>query len=241
MKTIRNLALMLVVLLVAQGAMAQSEVRPSAEAASAQSVVLQSADGLSTAQPKCGKCQRPPFSQQHELRASIGYVPMFAYLGSYFVDCTPPYISPTFRGPKYTTGAVSVSYGYRFYRWLDVGMVVSYYNEYHRLYDSFTNDYLGRVYNHHITLMPTVRFTWLDRKWVRMYSSLAAGATFYTQSQTKIKDEAHYNSQAFAGHITYLGITVGRSFFGFAELGLGAKGFATMGLGYKFNNPTKAH
>ena len=232
-----------VALFVAHAAMAQAEVKPSVAAASAQSVVLQSADALSTVQPKCGKCQRPPFSQQHELRASIGYVPMFAYLGSYFVDGMPPpsYISPTFRGPLYTTGAVSVSYGYRFYRWLDVGMVVSYYNEFHRLYDSFTNDYLGRVYNHHITLMPTVRFTWLDRKWVRMYSSLAAGATFYTQSQTKVKGEAHYNSQNFAGHFTYLGITVGRSFFGFAELGIGAKGFATMGLGYKFNNPTKAH
>lgn len=32
-----------------------------------------------------------------------------------------------------------------------------------------------RLKNYDLSILPTVRFTWLDRKWVRLYSSLGAG------------------------------------------------------------------
>lgn len=181
-----------------------------------------------------------PFSPQHEVRVSIGYSPLSAYIvGHSDYYPYPGDISPTIRGPKFTTGVLSLSYNYRFRRWFDFGLLFSYYNEYYRLHSSFTNEFLGRVYDNYITIMPSVRFTWLNRKWVRMYSSLGLGVTINTENQTKRKDESHYTDFAAAAHLTYLGITVGKSLFGFAELGIGAKGLATIGIGYRFNNPNK--
>lgn len=87
--------------------------------------------------------------------------------------------------------------------------------------------------------MPVVRFTWLNRRWVRMYTSLGLGATFATGVDYETE---RFNDDLFAFQFTPIGISVGRSLFGFAEVGVGAQGALMMGVGYKFkpkNKPTK--
>ena len=111
--------------------------------------------------------------------------------------------------------------------------------EYKRQFNALSGDYLHRKYQHNITIMPTIRFTWLNRKWVRMYSSLGMGMTIHTTNTTGSGGSTDGNSYAFAFQCSYLGLTVGRSLFGFAELGFGAKGVAIFGMGYRFNNHKK--
>ncbi len=185
-----------------------------------------------------GKRAKIPFEQQHEVRVSVGIEPLYAIFQMPFDGYYDNFhIDRTFDGPTYTTGAINLSYGYRFRRWFDFGVLFSYNTEYKRQFDALTGDYLHRIYQHHITIMPTVRFTWLNRKWLRMYSSLGMGVTFGVQSITEKQQLYDTDRLAFGFQCTCLGITVGKSFFGFAELGVGAKGTAVFGIGYRFNNP----
>lgn len=185
-----------------------------------------------------GKRAKLPFEQQHEVRVSVGIDPQF-FIFEMPYDNHNFSIPRTYDGPTYTTGAINLSYAYRFRRWFDFGVLLSYNSEYKRVFDNLTGDYLYRIYQHHITVMPTVRFTWLNRQWVRMYSSLGMGATFGAQSITGSQKPYNTDRLAFAFQCSYLGITVGKSLFGFAELGLGTKGLAIFGMGYRFNNSKK--
>lgn len=187
-----------------------------------------------------GNRAKLPFEQQHEVRVSVGISPLFSmYNGLYDYLPSPYYVPRIIDGPTYTTGALSVSYGYRFRRWFDLGLLFSYNCEYKRQFNALSGDYLHRKYQHNITIMPTIRFTWLNRKWVRMYSSLGMGMTINTTNTTGSGGSTDGNSYALAFQCSYLGLTVGRSLFGFAELGFGAKGVAIFGMGYRFNNPKK--
>lgn len=191
-------------------------------------------------QQSTGKREKEPFTQQHEVRVSAGISSLFTeFSGPYDYLPSPYYVPRIMDGPTYTTGALNVSYGYRFRRWFDLGLLFSYNCEYKRQFSALSGDYLHRKYQHNITIMPTVRFTWLNRKWVRMYSSLGMGMTICATNTTGSEELYDGNSFAFAFQCSCLGLTVGRSLFGFAELGFGAKGVAIFGMGYRFNNPKK--
>ena len=58
-----------------------------------------------------------------------------------------------------------------------LGKVVSVGAEVDFLSVSWTQDG-RRTRNYDLSVLPTVRFTWLDREWVRLYSGLGAGALF---------------------------------------------------------------
>ena len=70
------------------------------------------------------------------------------------------------------------------------------------------------------------RFEYLRRDVVQLYSGIGVGAT-----------ERHDESYVVALpmiDVTYLGVTVGRNIYGFAELGGGINGCIRVGMGYKF-------
>lgn len=168
------------------------------------------------------------FVPQHELRLSVGCVPInYNYFMKY--DCIG---NPLLRhGAVYTAGVWSLSYGYRFNKWFDLSVAVSYYGEYSAVYSNIDNSKLHPDNMHAISILPVARFTWLNRKWVRMYSSLALGALIEVEQGSRTYTEGYVG-----GQLTPIGITVGRSLFGFAEIGLGTQGLATIGLGYRFND-----
>ena len=168
------------------------------------------------------------FVPQHELRLSVGCVPInHDYFTTYdFIG------NPLLRhGATYTAGLWSLSYGYRFNKWFDLSVAVSYYGEYSAVYSNLDNSKIHPDNMHAISILPVARFTWLNRKWVRMYSSLALGAHIEVEQGTRTYTEGYVG-----GQLTPIGITVGRSLFGFAEIGLGTQGLATIGLGYRFND-----
>ena len=191
--------------------------------------------------------KRPPFVKQHELRLTAGAYPVLLFINwvgcdggrDYFYDMYYK-CNRTYRGAEYTSGAWSLSYDYRFKKWFDLGVVFSYYGIYSKSYDVESEAIVGRNRAHYLTVMPMVRFTWLNREWVRMYSSLGFGATFGFGQRDY--NNGPFDNSIFALQLTPIGISVGRSFFGFAEIGVGAQGALMMGVGYKFkpkNNSVK--
>ena len=85
--------------------------------------------------------------------------------------------------------------------------------------------------------MPAVKFNWLRKEKVGLYSKLAAGVTFTsnnikdtdkTVSSDKDKD-LMFNFQA-----SMIGVEVGTTIRGFAEIGVGEQGLILLGLRYRF-------
>jgi len=91
-----------------------------------------------------------------------------------------------------------------------------------------------------LTVMPSVKFNWLRKKYFGMYSALSAGVMFISvscndnakASDPKAKDET---ITSFIFQATALGMEFGGTQFrGFVEAGLGEKGMLCAGLRYKF-------
>ncbi len=180
---------------------------------------------------------RRPFTPQHELRLTAGAYPLLPSMSDWEGCAAGIFHDRTHRGPVYTSGTWSLSYDYRFKKWFDLGLTLSYYGEYSRSYSNRDSSPVGRNRAHALTVMPMARFTWLNRRWVRMYSSLGLGATFgYGRFDT---EGSRPENAMIAFQVTPVGISVGRSFFGFAEIGLGAQGALMMGVGYRFNPKNK--
>ena len=132
-------------------------------------------------------------------------------------------------------GPISAEYFYHVKPWLGVGGIV--------VYGQMSQDvYLmgkdkgkdGDLKNHYFTVMPAVKFDWLRKKNVGLYSKLAIGATLrneqvdYFDADKKDYDESdwHVNWQA-----SLIGVEVGSVHLrGFLELGTGEQGIGLIGL-----------
>lgn len=88
-----------------------------------------------------------------------------------------------------------------------------------------------------ITLMPSVRFTYLNRPWVRLYSGVDVGCSYYLNKDvnhlTKA-DEDKDNNFLFAFNVTAFGVNVGKKFFGMFEANFGYDSFLKAGIGVRF-------
>jgi hypothetical protein len=140
----------------------------------------------------------------------------------------------------YTSATVwlthNFDYGYWINEWCSVGGTVTwtmgrrsmYRYTNHTKIDTDRVDYIG--------FMPTVRFAWVRRGIVQVYSSVSLGAGL--EIRDNIYDKNIY--EAFcAFDIKPLGLSVGRRFFGFIEAGYGTRGIINAGFGYRFNTKQK--
>ena len=163
-------------------------------------------------------------SMRHEVRVAVGDM-LFEtlmwhndvhrnYLGS-------PDRAYTERQHFCYTPHIGAEYQYRINRWLGVGALVDFqytawenrtYNNLNQL--TATSD--ENFYN--LTILPTVRFTYLHTEYVSLYSSLALGMNINGGTETDIYGKKTAVGAAF--DIGALGITVGHGhWFGSAELG----------------------
>lgn len=86
------------------------------------------------------------------------------------------------------------------------------------------------------TLMPSIRFTYINRDWVRLYSGMDVGVAI-AYSHDNLYAPGHKGStihDEFAINFTPIGVNVGRKLYGMFEFNLGATSFVRFGLGYRF-------
>lgn len=193
--------------------------------------------------------QKREWIAEHEFRLGVGVLPMlfrniglrdmvggadyilrYGPLDTHFNDLLQ------YDGPNYTMGSLSVGYTYNIKRWLSVGATFSYVCEYQRKHDRFSNRVVGRQEWNDMFFTPMVRFTFLNRKYVRLYSQLGLGVRL-TEYKVVAKGQKTYREHKwdFSGQITLLGVSVGNKLFGFAEFpGFGAQGALVAGIGYRF-------
>ncbi|HIR33843.1 MAG TPA: hypothetical protein IAB85_06470 [Candidatus Coprenecus merdigallinarum] len=127
-------------------------------------------------------------------------------------------------------------YGYNVLSWLNVGVAVNYSGCSRPMEDMDSGQYLWTENTHLTTVTAKVKFYWLNRKWVRMYSSVGAGVGVCRTnllSQDVADSETYVTTTRFTPDICLVGLTVGRNLYGRIEWGT-LYGGLTAGIGYRF-------
>lgn len=143
-------------------------------------------------------------------------------------------LSSSFRA----TPVFSFNYHYRLTKWLWAGAMVNY--AYYKDHTDYGYDFYDSRNQHCITLMPELRFSYLNRPHVTLYSAVAAGATLFFGWEYHSKPYAVFywekSKKVYPTfQLTAFGIRAGgEHLFGTFELGAGIKGFASAGIGYAF-------
>ena len=178
--------------------------------------------------------------KQHDIRLGIGSVSLFPLMlleadwGLVDYEVVVPSFrqqikeADYYKGAQYFTGILSLSYTYQLRRWCQLGGTVNFaavtrpYKDcvtHKKAYDK--NSYLGSI-------MPTVRFTYLNREKVQLYSAVSLGVT----SDFRYEVLPCYD-------FTLFGCAFGKTLFGFAEIGNGFGGWGRVGIGYRFSSSKK--
>lgn len=171
----------------------------------------------------------PKWTPQHDLRFSIGtpsevveyYLFDYPWSSSQFDKQME--ISDSYAGNRWFLGAYSLSYTYQPKRWFQFGGTVAVAATTQSRFDNITNTKVETYNQYAVSIMPTMRFYYMNRELVQLYSAVSLGVLI-----------THSNTAPY-GDITLLGCSVGRSLFGFAEIGTGVGGYSRIGIGYRFD------
>lgn len=180
--------------------------------------------------------------ERHDLRLTIGAFAIlngdYYYLGSrhdgvYYEGLS---IRDNYRlGNQVTAGAYSFSYHYSPLRWLAVGAYLTFANVHQRSFNRLTGEAGPQYADNHLIFTPTLRFQYLNRPMVRIYSQIGAGIGRMRSKSTSFSgDQYTYQERYVTIHTTILGISVGRKLYGFAEFGASSIGCMNAGIGYRF-------
>ena len=157
------------------------------------------------------------------------YYPLPQNADSWFED----YVNTlTFAAPT-----INFEYRYRFAKWFWFGAATSF-TPIVKKWSKQEPGYEFASHMYYISIMPSVRFSWLNTKYVTLYSGLSIGCMVATGGKYVPEERAAYQQTwaTFTGQLTAVGVHVGRNWYGFTEVGVGVQGFVKAGFGYKFQN-----
>ena len=178
--------------------------------------------------------EKVDYTGTHEVDVSVGassirYLTLFESLGHGFdydgTTTADETILPTFKA----------EYGYNIVSWLNIGAGANY--SYSKIPLLYTEDnspaWDERIHFANVTF--NIKFYWLNRKWIRMYSGIGVGVGFLMSDCSGRTDggplcETHVLP---AFDVRLLGLTVGQKLYGRLEIGT-LYGFVTAGIGYRF-------
>ena len=165
-------------------------------------------------------------------RGSIWEKLLWCHFDRYQSDTLGNWFDPGIYHSNYiATCPISLGYMYRLRKFLWLGGSVSYMGVFGKVFDARDDSFL---YNHtetQIAFLPAVRFSYLNKKYVTLYSGLSTGFLLNFEKENGSTDV--YFHPTF--QLTAFGVSVGRKFLGYTEVGVGYKGFITAGIGYRFN------
>ena len=139
---------------------------------------------------------------------------------------------------------VSAEYFYHVNRFLSVGAIGAFNCMKQDIYlnvtdkegkTTVTKD--GSLKKFNLTILPAVKFDWLRREHIGLYSKVGLGASFMMERQKEDAGEELYSGTdvIFNFQLSAIGFEAGNlRIRGFAELGVGEQGIAVIGLRYKF-------
>lgn len=181
------------------------------------------------------KSAKTNYERYGEFRVGIAYNPYTAsgnYASSLYWKDYPVVLPPntTINNTRWFTANFDI--GSWLKRWLYVGGVATWTTGYERVSSIVDRSRVDAFNYNNITIMPVVRFAWLNRGIVQLYSGVGLGATYEFYENTLTTE---IQSFGVAYDVTFFGITVGRKWFGYLDIGAGNRGVISAGFGYRFN------
>lgn len=139
-------------------------------------------------------------------------------------------------------GEYGLQYYYQVKPWCQVGVKALVEGAKVTRYTDTTATHIETQYRMSIfSVLPSVRFTYLNRQWVRLYSGAEVGCAYIYDSRNFLeRDSSQDNSEskttpfAFAFNVTPIGVEVGKGFFGFVETNVGYDALIKAGIGCRF-------
>ncbi len=181
---------------------------------------------------------------QHELSISYGTLSIITMSDDLeeveFADVTSANIEVDNRE---SIGSFTVQYLYRARKKFSFGLSASFQLTKE---DCLTaDDYAGTSYtkigeltNRYITIMPSFKFNWIEKKKFAFYSKLALGITFIGDSfdaETNLVGDVESSKQHYFGYqVSPIGFSFGKKICGFIEGGIGTEGVGQAGVQFKF-------
>ncbi len=178
---------------------------------------------------------------RHEFRLGVSDPLGFTYLRELFAS---PILGELIDGVSPTkqifTPVLSLDYHYRASKWFWLGLTAGY-NLYKEKGYGEPENLTWQYKEHHFLIMPSFRFSYLNRPHLTLYSGLAVG--LYIKHGREYRDDdcliqpitIDHNRVFSAFQLTAFGVKAGaKHWFGSFELGAGIKGFANLGVGYEF-------
>ena len=188
------------------------------------------------------------FETGGEISLSYGFLPSDNYYQLFRngMGCNPSYHDETLDsyftdGPRdqlksvRASGAINLTYTYRFKKWLELSGTLGYSGVYEYRYANNGHSSKLRSVHNAINIIPEVRFVWFRTKHVSMYSGIGIGVRFITEKNIYDYESTIYNDMGITSKITPIAIRIGgKKLYGMAELGFGSSGIFVLGIGYKF-------
>lgn len=117
---------------------------------------------------------------------------------------------------------------------LAVGAIASYSRCGEDIVSQKDNVKAGDRTRNYISLMPAVKYSWINKEHFALYSKVAAGATLLSETGKNTVQSFDDSKLYFAFQVSALGIEFGGKLRAFIEAGAGEQGFGLAGLKYKF-------
>lgn len=179
------------------------------------------------------------FQPQHEVGVSIGAAPtsVWATISKAIVETV---LVTSWGDVKYDNtswfGSLSGEYFYCVLPKLSLGGVVCFSQDNDDMIRKSDDSKVGDRTTRFFTIMPALKWNYLQRKHYGMYMKLAAGYTFESVKEdcsNGLSDKS--NSGFFNMQVSLLGIEAGgQRLRGYTELGFGEQGLLLAGLRYRF-------
>ena len=93
---------------------------------------------------------------------------------------------------------------------------------------------VGDRTRNYFTLMPAVKYYWVNKNHFGLYSKVAVGATYMSSKVTENGVDENNSKVYFMCQVSAIGVEFGGKLRGFVEAGVGEQGIVLAGLKYKF-------
>ncbi len=132
------------------------------------------------------------------------------------------------------TPSFNLGFGYKLNRHITLGAIATYAQSNFTRTAIYDSSVVKDDRCRYMSLAPRIRFDWLNRKYVTLYSSLALGLGFTAQKDTVSGRRS--SSTAGYAEATFIGIKAGGKVFGFADISASSTGAMRIGVGYNFKS-----
>ena len=176
---------------------------------------------------------KPLLPRTHELRLGMTWgATDYFYTPVFDMNVYGSHDIPFYQGPTHWYSIIA-DFGFWAIEWFSIGGTFAWVGGMSTSYNSATHERIAIEHKDIFNLMPTVRFAWLRHGRLQFYSSASLG--FGIERNRSYVDTIYYDCYC-AFDFKPIGVAIGRKWFGYAEVGYGARGIVNVGFGYRFNS-----